>query len=179
MASTSIKDHWVFSSADKVMGGGTLDAPPVRVVEQGDRNRLKEVIEELLAEPMCVVSQPDYNDRRFTVGIRAEAVGLKSWSAFAKEARCFNLERLADKLVLEEWPKRGGTFGGKAEWRKEFGLDELSQLLDFLIDLTKTVRKPRKLRRPTLPLPDAVDPEVTSVGVGASPQELNDCRTRQ
>jgi hypothetical protein len=132
------KDFWVLTSAEKVIGGGSLDAPPVRLIRHDDRSGLKKTIEEVFREPVRLVPQPDYNDPKFKVGIRAEAVGVKSWRAFVKHARCFNLEREGDKLTLEEWPKQGGSFGGPSLWRKDFPGDALDQLVDFLIAVTKS-----------------------------------------
>jgi hypothetical protein len=143
------KDRWVLASAEKVAGGGTLDAPPVRVIEHGDIERLRTTIEELLTEPVPVVPQPDYNDRRFIVGIRAEAVGVKSWRAFVKDARCFNLERHEDKLVLEEWPKQGGSFSGASEWHREFPVDGLEHLVKYLVEYTEPVGQKRVAARKT------------------------------
>jgi hypothetical protein len=133
------KDRWVLTSAEQVIGGATLDTAPVRIVEHSDRDRLRAVIEELLKEEPPLVPQPDYNDRRFTVGIRAEALGLKSWRTFAKDARCFNLERRKNgNFLLEEWPKEGGSFSARPSWQREFPPEGLPLLVDYLIEVTTT-----------------------------------------
>ena len=44
------KDKWVLSSAAKVIGGGTIDVEPVRLIDIPDRTTLTEALEELVGE---------------------------------------------------------------------------------------------------------------------------------
>lgn len=133
------KDRWILTSAERVEGEGTIDAPPVRLVQHGDRKRLAEVLRGLLAEEHPFVPEPDWNDRSFIVGIRVEAVGLKSWRAFMKEARAFKVQEQPDGLLLEEWPKEGGSFSAKPSWRKRFPPNAIEELVDYLVKKTKPV----------------------------------------
>ena len=147
------KDVWVLTSSKQIEGGQTLDAPPVRLVEHSDRMKLIEVLKQLLSEKVPRVPQPDWNDPRIRVGIRAEALGLKSWRAFVKDGRCFNLEFYEKRLVLEEWPKEGGSFTANASWKKEFPPNALGQAVEYLLRRTRSVRRdggvPRKRRTAT------------------------------
>lgn len=137
------KDCWILTSSERVHGGGTIDAPPVRVVAHDDRTQLAEKLNELLGEDHPVVSEPGWNERRFKVGIRVEAVGLRSWRSFVKDARAFKLEKCSDGLVLEEWPKEGGSFSAKASWQKQFPNDAFEEVAEFLVQTTE-MAEPRK-----------------------------------
>jgi len=141
------KDKWVLSSAAKVVGGGTIDVEPVRLVDIPDTATLTKALEELVAEDHPIVPEPDWNDRRFVVGIRAEAVGAKTWRAFTKEARAFKLEQQPDGLVLEEWPKEGGSFSANAAWRRIFPPGAFAAVVDCLVDATKESLPKRKPKR--------------------------------
>lgn len=141
------RDKWVLSSAAKVIGGGTIDVEPVRLIDIPDRATLIKTLEALVAEDHPIVPEPDWNDRRFVVGIRAEAVGAKTWREFAKRARAFKLEKQPNRLVLEEWPREGGSFSANAAWRREFPPDAFEAVVDCLIDATKESlpkRRPQK-----------------------------------
>lgn len=143
------KDRWILTSSERVHGGGTIDAPPVRVVAHDDRTQLAENLKELIAEDHPVVPEPDWNDRRFNVGIRVEAVGLSSWRSFAKDARAFKLEKRADCLVLEEWPKEGGSFSAKASWQKQFPENAFEKVVEFLLEMTEKEPAGKKAVRRT------------------------------
>jgi hypothetical protein len=130
------KDTWILSSSEQAEGGLTLDAPPVRIIEHDNCERLRSVIEELLAEPVPVVPDPDEYDPKALVGIRAEAVGLNSWPKYVNNARCFSLEAHDDQLILEEWPKVGRSFNANAEWRKKFPPEGIKQLVNYLVKRT-------------------------------------------
>lgn len=138
------KDKWVLSSAAKVIGGGTIDVEPVWVIDLTDRAKLTEALAELVAEDHPIVPEPDWNDRRFVVGIRAEAVGVKSWRAFSKVARAFKLAKQPAGLVLEEWPKEGGSFSANAAWRREFPSGAFAAVVDCLLDATNANPPERK-----------------------------------
>jgi hypothetical protein len=135
------RDKWILASAEQVEGGLTLDAPPVRIIQYGDRERLRAIIEEIFSEPVPVVPEPVYDDGSSIIGIHAIALGLNSWRAFFKDARCFNIEMHKDKLVLEEWPKQGGSFSANAEWRKEVPANGLEQLVTYLLGNTAPAGK--------------------------------------
>lgn len=140
------KDHWILTSAERVQGGGTIDAPPVRLVDLADRRRLAQVLKEVLAENHPIVPEPDWNETRFTVGIRVEALGLNSWRSFAREARAFKVEERPEGLLLEEWPKEGGSFSAKPSWRKEFPPNRLQDLVDYLVECTEPAESQRTAR---------------------------------
>jgi hypothetical protein len=113
-----------------------LDAEPVRIIEERDVIGLAEALEKVLAEDQPTVPSPDWNDAGFSVGIRAPAVGVKSWRAFVKHARAFNVEELNDGLLLEEWPREGYSFAAKPLWRKKFAHGAFGVLARFLVDST-------------------------------------------
>ena len=141
------RDKWVLSAAAKVVGGGTIDVEPVWLVDIPDSATLTKTLEELVAEDHPIIPEPDWNDRRFVVGIRAEAVGAKTWRAFTKEARAFKLEQKPDGLVLEEWPKEGGSFSANATWRRVFPPGAFAAVVDCLLDATKESLPKRKPKR--------------------------------
>lgn len=141
------KDRWVLCSSAQVRGGQTLDVPPVRLVEVSDRKELAKVVSELLVEDIPVVPQPDWNNPRMKIGVRALALGLKSWPAFVKNARCFNLEQHKTTLILEEWPREGNSFTADASWRREFSPDAIDDVVEFLVRRAKSASdKPRLTR---------------------------------
>jgi hypothetical protein len=131
------RDRWVLTSAEQVDSGATLLAPPVRIVAHADRAHLKSVLDELLREVPPVVPQPDYNSVRFVKDLRLEPLGLRSWKAFVRGARCFNLERKEEKLLLEEWPREGGNFSARADWQQEFPGIGTKLLVDWIVELTE------------------------------------------
>lgn len=135
------RSQWVLTSATQVAGGQTLDAPPVRVVGHAERDKLLTIITELLAERIPLVGQPDWNDPRNGMGIRAPAVGAASWLAFVRESRCFNLEQHPNQLILEEWPREGGSFTANASWRRKFPDAEVAKLVNYLIRKTRHPKK--------------------------------------
>ena len=134
----------MLSAAARVVGGGTIDVEPVRLVDIPDSATLTKTLEELVAEDHPIIPEPDWNDRKFVVGIRAEAVGAKTWRAFTKEARAFKLEQKPDGLVLEEWPKEGGSFSANAAWRRVFPPGAFAEVVDCLLDATKRSLPKRK-----------------------------------
>lgn len=131
------KQFWVLSSAARVIGGGTIDVEPVRLIDLNSRGALAEALETLIAENQPVVPEPDWNDRQFAIGIRAEAVGAKTWAAFARGARAFKLEHTPDGLMLEEWPREGGSFSANAAWRKLFPHGAFESLVEYLLEATR------------------------------------------
>jgi hypothetical protein len=131
------KDKWVLSSAARAIGGGTIDVPPVRLISIDQIEDLAKALRILINEDHPTVPAPDWNDSRFKVGIRAEAVGAKTWSAFTKFARAFKLERTADGLVLEEWPKHGRSFSASPSWKKRFPRSEFATVARHLIRVAK------------------------------------------
>lgn len=67
------------------------------------------------------------------VGIRTQAVGVKSWLTFVRHSRAFFIEERAKGLVLEEWPKDGGSFSATASWRKVFPSGDLGAAAAHLV----------------------------------------------
>ncbi len=138
------KGNWVLSSAAKVSGGGTIDVEPVQVIELPNTRVLATALQRLVAEEHQIVPEPDWNDRRFAVGIRADAVGAKTWRAFTKDARAFKLEQNRDGLLLEEWPRERGSFSAKAAWVKQFPSGAFVAVADYVVDLTKQIASKRR-----------------------------------
>jgi hypothetical protein len=136
------KDKWVLSAAAKVIGGGTIDVEPVRLIALHESRKLAVVLQELVAAEHPIVAEPDWNDRRFRVGIRADAVGAKTWRAFVRNARAFKLEQSSNGLWLEEWPRSGGSFGANAAWRRVFPNGAFQEVADYLVTLVKTPSTP-------------------------------------
>lgn len=130
------KAQWVLTSAETSPGEGHFDAPPVRLVSHEDRAALSRHLEELLREPVPVVPVPDFSDPAFTIGIRAQAVGAKSWRTFVNNSRCFVVRRQPAGLVLEEWPRVGGSFSANAEWSKAYKTSEVNNIAKHLGEMT-------------------------------------------
>jgi hypothetical protein len=142
------RDRWVLTSAEQVQGGATLLAGPVRIVSHGDQAKLVSVLEELLEETAPIVPAPDYNNARFVNDLRLEPLGLKKWRDFVKDGRCFNVELHGEELVLEEWPRDGGSFSANALWQQRFPGSDVPGLARYVIDLTKeSVPKPKLQKR--------------------------------
>jgi hypothetical protein len=129
------KDKWVLTSAERVLGGGTIDAPPVRLIDHDDATALSITLKELLNEEHVIVPEPDWNERRFKVGIRVDAVGLRSWRTFVRHTRAFKLEARANDLLLEEWPRDGYSFSAKPVWQRTFPPDRFDLVAEHLIAL--------------------------------------------
>jgi hypothetical protein len=136
------RDRWVLTSSLRSAGGGRLDAPPVRLVPHADTATLLHVLTQLAAEDVPVVPQPDWNDPIYKVGIRAHALGLKSWLSFVRDARSFNLEERGDGLVLEEWPREGGSFTARASWQKTFAAGDLPAVAAYLVENIAPITAP-------------------------------------
>ena len=106
------KNFWVLTSFEKVEEGLSLAAPPVRVIPHSDKERLKTVLLELLAEKVPIVPRPDFDDPKRQPGIKPAAFNLKSPRAYLKNARAFNLQKAKDQLSIEEWTKEKGGWVG-------------------------------------------------------------------
>jgi hypothetical protein len=133
----SYKDQWVFASYKKTEGGMTLTAHPVQVFPTSDRNRLTNAIEQSLAVEPTVVADPDWNDPVFLKPPEAEVLGLRSWAAFQRHARCFHLERKAGGFLIEEWSRAGAGFvANPVVWRKQFPSGQLTNLIEHLLAVT-------------------------------------------
>lgn len=126
------KDKWVLCSKAKVLGGAEIDVAPVRLVDAAQKDELIRNLRHLLAEELPDVPPPDLNDQRNVIGIRARAVGAKTWRAFQKDARTFILHEQGGGLVLEEWPKEGGS----PEWRKDFPANAVEDVVEYVARLT-------------------------------------------
>lgn len=123
-------DFWVTSSSGKDEDGLTIELPPVRVIPKADRATLKQSIELLLEEP---VPRAQY-DTSDDIGLIPRAVGAKSWPAFVRASRSFNLEVSATSVILEEWRKQGRSFvAANPLWRVQFKKDEIGKALDKLL----------------------------------------------
>jgi hypothetical protein len=132
------RDSWVLASIVEVAeGSGYLDAPPVRVIPYNDKGTLKSVIQELLEEEASVVPRSVLYEEQDPLGIRPRAVGAKSAKQYLKETRAFKLQRTKNVLSIEEWEREGWGWHAKPLWRKNFGLDEMDKLIDYLIKKTK------------------------------------------
>ena len=141
------RDRWVLCSTERVIGEGRIDAPPIRVLAWSDKSGLIEALKELISEPQPVVPEPDWNHPRFKVGIRAEAVGLKSWRAFVKDARSFHLEGgEGGTLLLEEWPRQGGSFSANRAWQRTFTAGAFEDVVEHLMSVTHEM--PRSETKP-------------------------------
>jgi len=127
------RDQWVLSSSQRSAGGGRLDAHPVRLIRHNERAALASALRQLAVEDVPVVPQPDWHDPIYKVGIRAQALGLKTWLSFVRNARCFNIEERENSLVLEEWPREGGSFTAEAAWRTSFHVGDLDAVAEHLV----------------------------------------------
>jgi hypothetical protein len=124
------KDFWVLASQGRDEDGIIVDLPPVRVIPRFDVKALKETINVLLEEPVRRGARLASDD----VGLRARAVGAKSWPAFVRSARAFDLQLSPSKLVIEEWRTQGRTFvAADPVWRIECRPNELEEALQQLL----------------------------------------------
>jgi hypothetical protein len=129
---------WVLSSMVQVgVGGYYEDAPPVRIIQHGDRDKLMTVLLELLNEDVPVVKPPKFGELPLGLALRPAAVNAKGNIAYLNRTRCFILEKKEGHFLLEEWPQKGRSWTGNASWRKKFPLDQFEKLVDALIRRTK------------------------------------------
>lgn len=129
------EDFWVLASKARTKDKYSpyFDVPPVRLIPLNDRDRLKTVILELLAEKPKRIPRPDLNIEK--LGIRVEAVGLRSNRAYQRKARVFLLRRLNAGLSIEEWKReKGGWVADPYLWREEFPSADLDALISCLIE---------------------------------------------
>lgn len=126
------KDKWVLCSKAKVLGGAPVDVGPVRLIEAGRDAELEGTLRYLLAEELPDVQPPDFHDPKNVLGLRAKAVGAKTWRAFENASRTFVLTEEHDYLVLEEWPKDGGRF----VWRKKLPAGAVNGVVKHVVRLT-------------------------------------------
>lgn len=136
------KDKWVLCSKAKVLGGAEIDVGPVRLISATQVDELTKNLRHLLAEELPDVPPPDLNDPRNVLGLRAKAVGAKTWRAFNNIARTFILREEGESLVLEEWPKDGG----RPIWVKVFELGMVDEAVGHVVRLTESNnrRAPKK-----------------------------------
>lgn len=133
-------ETWVFTSSAEVRGGPFLDRPPVRLIPREDFNGVRAVISELLNEDVPVIPEPKRSKLDTKVGIRAKALGLKSWSDFVRGSRTFNLILNGPTLVLEEWRKEGASIlAANPVWKKTLDSQHLDHAIRYLF---KTIGKP-------------------------------------
>ena len=132
------KDVWVLTSKAQTKDkySPLFDVPPVRTIPHGDRERLKAVLLELFEEKVRRIARPDLNDPEFILGIRAKAFNLKSPRDYLKHARAFYLRRGKDRLSIEEWTQEKGGWHAEPRWKQEFGLGQLDELINYLIEKT-------------------------------------------
>lgn len=132
------KGFWVLTSFEKVEDGLYLAAPPVRIIPHHDREQLKSVLLDLFAEDVPLVPRPDFDDPGRQPGIKPEAFGLKSPRVYFKHARAFYLQRSEESLSIEEWTKEKWSWVADPAWREEFSPNQLDELIDHLIERTKS-----------------------------------------
>lgn len=132
------KDSWLLTSQARTKDRYSpyFDVPPVRIIPHADKVRLKAVLLELFAEKVRRIPRPDLNDPEVTFGVRAKALGVKSQRAYLKHTRVFYLQRLKDRLSIEEWTQEKGGWHAEPLWKQEFGLDQLDELINYLIEKT-------------------------------------------
>lgn len=141
---------WVLSSMVQVgIGGPYGDAPPVRIIQHGDRDKLMTVLLELLNEDVPVVKPPKFGELPPRLALRPAAVNAKGNIAYFNRTRCFSLEKKEDHFLLEELPhaEKGRYWSANASWRKKFPLDQFEKLVDALIRRTKPTieSKPKRV----------------------------------
>jgi hypothetical protein len=127
------RDRWVLCSKARVLGGAEIDVEPVRLINATQVDELTSNLRQLLTEQLPDVQPPDLNDPRNVLGLRAKAVGAKTWRTFHNAARTFILREEAEALILEEWPKDGG----KPIWKKVFPVGMVHEAVRHAIRLTE------------------------------------------
>jgi len=128
------EDFWVLASKAKTKHkySPDFDVPPVRLIPLNDRDKLKAVVLELLAERPKRIPMPDLNIEK--LGIRPEAVGVKSNRAYQREARVFFFQSSDEHLSIEEWKREKGGWVADPLWKEEFPPGDLDALISCFID---------------------------------------------
>lgn len=133
------KDMWVLCPKAKVLGGAPIDVGPVILLDALQAAELEITVRRLLAEELPDVQPPDLNAPENVLGLRAQAVGAKSWRAFNAVSRTFVLREENDQLVLEEWPKDAG----RPAWKKKFGAGAVGDVVKHVVRLTAPTERTR------------------------------------
>lgn len=132
----------MLTSCGQVQGGPFVDLPPVRVIPFRDAEILELVIQGLLEEEVPLVPQSVGLSMYGETGLRASAVGAKSWPAFVRASRCFDIASDGTTLTLAEWSKEGRTFVPRPIWKETFLSSELTALVSqLLIRINRTAHK--------------------------------------
>jgi len=154
------RDRWVLTSSEQIERGLTLDVPPVRLIAHADVNALHSALREIANETVPVIPQPDWNEPRFKVSLRAQAAGVQSWLMFVRHSRAFFVNETEQGLILEEWPREGGSFSAKASWRETFSPGDLDGVAAYLVANTTPITEPhpplrarKRQRTPKKPSP--------------------------
>ena len=91
---------------------------------------------ELFAEEVPLVPRPDFDDPKRQPGIKPAAFNLKSPRAYLKNARAFYLQRTKEHLSIRRMDKRKMELSCGASMEKGFRLNQLDELIDYLIERT-------------------------------------------
>jgi hypothetical protein len=129
------ENFWVLASKARTKDKYSpyFDVPPVRLIPLNDRDKLKTTILELLAEKPIRIPRPDFNVEK--LGIRPEAVGVKSNRAYQRKARVFLVQRSSGYLSIEEWKReKGGWVADPYLWKEEFPPDDWDALISCLME---------------------------------------------
>lgn len=88
---------------------------------------MADAIHGLLNAEIRVVPTPSRDDPRYRSTPECAAVGVTSWSAFARHARSFHVSLIDNRFRAEEWSKEKSAFvANPVPWREEYdGFDAL------------------------------------------------------
>ena len=131
------KQFWVLTSFEMAEEGLYLAAPPVRIIDHLDGQKLKSVLLTLFEEEVPIVPRPDFDDPDMQLGIKPPAFNLKSSRQYFRDARVFNLRKTEASLSVEEWRKEKWSWvAADPLWKEEFRSDQLDELIAYLIEKT-------------------------------------------
>jgi hypothetical protein len=134
---------WVLSSRATIgLHGPYEDAPPVRLIQHDDKEKLTATLLALLEEKVPIKKAPTSSQ----LALRPAAVNAKTNLTYFNRARCFMLEKKEDHYLIEEWPRAWRYWTANACWRRKFPLDQFDKLVASLIRRTKpeVMPKPKK-----------------------------------
>jgi hypothetical protein len=108
----------------------TVHLPPVRLIPRDDLATLADTIKLLLKEPIPRDLPVSHDE----LGLRARAVGAKSWPAYNRNARVFMMRFTSSIVSIEEWRRQGyGFVAADPEWRVKGRPADLESILRKLL----------------------------------------------
>ena len=105
------RDTWVYCEVAKLPSGLSVDVGPVHVLDSRDREGLERILLLMIyTSPQHLL--PGHKSRESMPGLRAQAVGSRTWAAYASEVRIFRIER-SSYIRVFELVHAGGRYTGE------------------------------------------------------------------